>query len=142
MQKKLSHFCDPFFAFSVFQFEVILCLTYAAIHLTVNILVVIGCETKNRSYLIPWLVWIVFSIAMSITMASFLISNAIHLVSVPDDQDSLGPTGLITISILLLIKTGIKLFLICFILSFTFLLVLNTCKRHFQVVFQESLAQW
>jgi hypothetical protein len=35
-----------------FQLEVFICLIYAAIHLAVNILVVIGCETQNKTYLV------------------------------------------------------------------------------------------
>lgn len=65
----------------------------------------LGFETHNRSFLLPWLAWILFSTALSITLSSVLIFNAITVTNVKSETE-LGLPANVTIALLLLVKSG------------------------------------
>ena len=72
----------------------------------------------HRWLQIPWMSWIIFSIAMFVSMASFLIANAVQFEALPHVKELMGPAVSVILGVLLLVISGNYIEVIDFRLSF------------------------
>ena len=60
----------------------------------------------HRWLQIPWMSWIIFSIAMFVSMASLLIANVVQFEALPHVKELMGPAVSVILGVLLLVLSG------------------------------------